>query len=204
MMIPSNSKVQVLGNCVVVAATGAVGFTQRLIHHVDSAIIGGVFKATLHECKTNISRRLLTDFETNKVQIHPQAGLRFGALIAAAIKDAPCLIEYSTTDFQPEVKEGNLYYVAMGSGQVLAEPFLAFVSRVLWRGTMPTVKVGRFGVHWVLDHTLKLAPGGVGGPIHIAILEKKDGRWAASEIPDLQEHEEYITELESHIGSFAK
>lgn len=35
------------------------------------------------------------------------------------------LCEFSTNDFQPEFKEINrLWYVAMGSGQTLAEPFI--------------------------------------------------------------------------------
>ena len=50
----------------------------------------------------------------------------------------------------------------MGSGQVLADPFLAFVSRVLWQGKQPDVKTATFGVYWALDHAIKFAPGGIG------------------------------------------
>jgi hypothetical protein len=38
-----------------------------------------------------------------------------------------------TYDFQPEIKRGKLFFVSMGSGQPLADPFLAFVKRVLWK-----------------------------------------------------------------------
>jgi hypothetical protein len=91
----------------------------------------------------------------------------------------------------------------MGSGQLLADPFLAFVSRVLWDGKMPTVDTGKFGVYWVLDHTIKLAPGGIGGPIKMAILRKANGAWSTQELEDTQEPAQYINELEKHIARFA-
>ena len=59
--------------------------------------------------------------------------------MAAAVKDGPFLAEFGTTDFQPEIKTGKLFFVSMGSGQMLANPFLAFVCRVLWDSKMPDV-----------------------------------------------------------------
>jgi hypothetical protein len=165
LSLQANSKIQIYGGNVIVAATGAVGLSQRLTHHIEQAISGGVFKGSKHDCTTNISKRLLTDCSNSLVQNHPQQGLRFGALLAATIKGEPCLVEYATTDFQPEIKDDKAFFASMGSGQILADPFLAFVSRVLWKGAMPTVDDGRFGVYWVLDHTIKLAVGGVRGPI---------------------------------------
>jgi hypothetical protein len=78
---------------------------------------------------------------------HPQLGLQFGALIGAYLEQAPRLVEFGSMDFQPEFKEGKLFFVSAGSGQLLADPFLAFVSRVLWKGMMPTVELARFGVY---------------------------------------------------------
>lgn len=156
-----------------------------------------------HDCSTGLAKRLLNDFQNSMVQKSNQHGLGFGALMALPVEQKPCLIEYGTTDFQPEFKEGNLFYVSMGSGQLLADPFLAFVSRVLWQSTMPTVQTAKFGVYWTLSHTIQLAPGGVGGPPRIATLERIEGHWTAREQPDLQEHQQYIGELEKHIGSFA-
>lgn len=203
--LQSNSKIQIFPDNVIVACTGAVGFIQRLHHHIEAAIKGNVFKNfTAHDCTTNISKRLLSDFQNSMVQKHPQQGLQFGALIAAPIKDDACLVEYATTDFQPEIKKDKLFFVSMGSGQLLADPFLAFVSRVLWKNEPPTVDVGKFGVYWVLDHTIRLAPGGVGGPIKLAVLRQVDGKWAAQELEDTQEQALYINELEAHVGKFAR
>lgn len=206
MQIPSNSKIRIFSDQVIVAATGAVGLSQRLDFHVEAAVKGSVFRnlKTL-ECATNISTRFLTDCQKSFVGSHPQfGGINFGAVLGALVENKPCLVEYATTDFQPEVKQGKLFFVSMGSGQSLADPFLAFISRVLWNNAIPTVKDAKFGVYWVLDHTIKLAPGGVGGPIKIAVLQSVDGKWKAEELPEIQEQAEYISELEAHIGSFAQ
>lgn len=84
-----------------------------------------------------------------------------------------------------------------------ARPFLAFVNRVLWKGTMPTVEFGRLGVYWTLDHTIKCAAGGIGGKIRIATLRKIDGKWAASEVLETEEPAQFISEIEAQIGSQA-
>jgi hypothetical protein len=203
--IQSNSKVRIFDGKVIVAATGAVGFSQRLDAHVQEAIAGGVFNGQKQrECITNISRRLLTDFEQSKVHVHAQGGLRFGALIAAIHGGQPFLVEYDTANFQPEIKEGKIFFVSMGSGQMLADPFLAFVARVMWGGKMPTIADAKFGVFWALKHAVTLAPGGVGGPIIIATLRQNNGAWAATEMTENQELEQYISDLENHIGSFAQ
>jgi hypothetical protein len=125
---------------------------------------------------------------------HPPNGLGCGALFAACIKGESVLIEYDPVTFQPEIKEDNLFFVSMGSGQALADPFLAFVARVLWGNTRPSVERAKFGVYWALDHTIKHAPGGVGGPIRLAELR---------EIKETQETAQYITDLETHIAEFA-
>ena len=203
--LQSNSKIQIFSDQVIVAATGAVGLSQRLSTHVELAVKGGVFKnLKLDECTTNISKRFLTDCGNSLVQNHPQRGIGFGAMIAALIQGEPRLIEYGTTDFQPEIKKDKLFFVSMGSGQMLADPFLAFISRVLWKDTSPSVEQAKFGVYWALDHAIKLAPGGVGGPINLSVLSKVGEAWQASLLPDTQEQAQYIVELETHIGGFAR
>jgi len=82
----------------------------------------------------------------------------------------------------------------------LADPFLAFVSRVLWKDTIPDIQRGKFGVYWALNHTINLAPGTVGPPIKIAVLRKEDGSWTASLSEDNQEAEQFVAGLEARIG----
>jgi hypothetical protein len=205
IQLQSNSKIRIFDGKVIVAATGAVGFSQRLDEHVQEAIKGGVFNlAKRRECITNISRRVLTDFQQSIVSPHPQLGIKFGALIATVHGGEPFLAEYDPANFQPEIKEGNIFFVSMGSGQMLADPFLAFVARVMWSGKMPTVADAKFGVFWALQHAISLAPGGVGGPIVIATLQKINNVWVAVQTDENQELEQYIADLEGHIGAFAR
>jgi hypothetical protein len=197
-----DGKIEIFSESVIVATTGAIGYSQRLHYHVKEAIRGHVFKNyDSRECTNNISKRFLTELGNSMANWHPQEGVRFGALIAANLKDGPCLAEFGTNDFQPEIKGEKIFFVSMGSGQMLADPFLSFVSRVLWKGKMPTVDDGKLGVHWVLDHTIKLAPGKVGPPIRLATLRKLGEQWVAKE-QDTQESAQYISELEGYIGKF--
>jgi 20S proteasome alpha/beta subunit len=42
--LQSNNKIEIFGNSIIVAATGSVGFSQRLKHHVEQAVSGGCSK----------------------------------------------------------------------------------------------------------------------------------------------------------------
>jgi hypothetical protein len=159
MQFETDNKIKISQN-VIVACTGAIGFSQRLMHHVEAAIRGNVFRnLDWREGSANIPHRFLPDLQKTYAQNYQHGGLRFGALMAAAFQDVPYLIEYGPADFQPEVKQGKSFFASMGSGQALADPFLAFVARVLWKGEMPTVDIGKLGLYWVLKHTIELAPG---------------------------------------------
>jgi hypothetical protein len=202
MHMESDPKIRIFGNSVILATTGPIGYTQRLYHHVEAAVKGHVFaNLDSREATTNISKRFLTDLQESKAPSWAPDGFGFGGLIAAATKDTPYLAEFATTNFQAELKTGKLFFGSMGSGQMLADPFLAFVCRVLWGSQMPTVDRGKFGVYWVLEHTIKLAPGKVGKPIQLATLQKIDGAWVAKE-QDTQESAQYIKSLEDYIGGF--
>ena len=90
----------------------------------------------------------------------------------------------------------------MGSGKALAEPFVAFVNRVLWKDEPPNVEAAVFGVYWALSHTLKIAPGGVGEPIQIATLRADGGAWQARLLPDTVLQEQRVAEIEEQINQF--
>src|SRR5207244_4889228 len=107
-------------------------------------------------------------------------GVNFGALLAMVVQDIPYLVEFDSVGFQPELKEGKHFYVTMGSGQVLADPFLAFIKRVLWKETMPDVERAKIGVYWELKHTCGQAVGMVGGDLKLGVLRKQGGDWKAS------------------------
>src|SRR6185503_18010249 len=129
---------------------------------------------------------------------------QYGALVAAPIEDDACLIEFAVPDFQPEIKTTKLNFVAMGSGQMLAEPFVSFVARTFWQSKMPDVQSAIFGVHWALAHTIRCAPGGVGDPIVISTLTKKNKGWCAELLSEevLGEQAQHMAAIEDVIANY--
>jgi hypothetical protein len=208
IQILSDDKINIVGGRVIIACTGAVGLGQRFHGVVRTAWDKKTFQKSSMECAREISRSTRQDFEYTAVPHLPaqQGGLCFGALMAAPMEGSAQLIEFGSLDFQPEIKKDRLHFVSMGSGQVLADPFLAFVSRVLWGEKPPDVQTGAFGLYWVLSHTIQYAPGGVGKPIKIAILKKEKGDWVARSVEgdELQEPEQHVVEIEKLIAGYPK
>ncbi|MDB5713028.1 MAG: hypothetical protein JWO15_425 [Sphingomonadales bacterium] len=196
----SNDKLQKVGNYGIMASTGSVGLSQRFKAILDAQwTAGNHTKSDPVKYMSEIAQLMVADCNATGVPRSNHGGLGFGALLAMIIKNKPYLIEFGTSDFQPEIKQGRLFSVAIGGGQVLADPFLAFVSRVLWEDAEPTVEMAKIGVYWVLDHTIKYAPGGVGEPIRLGVVRQINGQWTSEILDDAQEQAQFIQELESNI-----
>jgi Proteasome subunit len=204
IQLESNDKIRIFEQNIIVACTGAIGYSQRLHDHIEMAVRGGVFKQqNRRECFTNISKRFLSDLQSSMAQVNPQTGIGFGAIVALVHSNTPYLVEFGSKDSQYEEKDGKIFFVSMGSGQILADPFLAFVNRVLWQGQIPSLELGRLGVYWTLDHVIRYAVGGVGGKIRIAMLRHKDGQWITSDMSETEEPAQFLGELEGTIGAQA-
>ena len=107
--------------------------------------------------------------------------------------DYPTMAEFATDD---------LPYVAIGSGQPLADPFLAFIRRIFWPDTPPRLAQGVFAAVWTLQHTIEVNPGGVADPIQIMTLTyDKTGTPSARLLTpeELVEHRQMIAEAEQHL-----
>lgn len=202
-------KIQIISDQVIVAGSGSVGLIQRFNDVVNKSWHNNLFQQETWACLKSISAATINDFQSTGVpQKQPPHGLGFGfgALLAAPIEGEARLVEFGIADVQPELKDEKPIFVAMGSGQMLAEPFVAFVSRVLWGDGVPDVQTAMFGVYWALDHTIKYAPGGVGAPIRIATLMEDKGEWQARILEDdeLQEQAQHIGQIEQRIGRYPR
>lgn len=197
-------KLVIVGDRIILAGTGSVGLGQRFGAIVQNHWDGKAFQKPMLDCIKSMTTAGVQDFQSTGTPRHPQYGFGFGALLAAPMADQPELIEFGIQDFQPEIKREKLHFVTMGSGQALADPFIAFISRVLWDGKMPDVKAGMFGVYWALQHTIQYAPGGVGAPARLATLRREGGAWHARILEDaeLQEQAQHIGEIEKRIGAY--
>jgi hypothetical protein len=93
-----------------------------------------------------------------------RAGAITTTLVALVARDEPQLIQFDC-ECCPEVIIRDLPFVSIGSGQMIADPFLAFLKRIFWKERLPSVSEGIFTVVWTLKHALETAPGGIAPPI---------------------------------------
>lgn len=66
----------------------------------------------------------------------------------------------------------DLPFISLGSGQAIADPFLAFLKRLIWAKDPPTLAEGKLVSVWAIDHVCKTNPGGVGGDVQMMVLPR--------------------------------
>lgn len=184
-------KIEIVGDRIIVAGTGQVGLGQRFCNQIRSLWSGGKLSGQdEYAFAKTLAMAAIKDFsETSASQG------QYGALVAFACKSGRHLAEFAVSDFQPEFKNKNLWYVSMGSGQAIIDPFLGLFREVFWGDDPPTVQEAIFATTWMLDHAVKVNPGGVNGPIRIAVMEQVKGDWKARLLSE--------DELLEHQGSVA-
>ena len=109
-------------------------------------------------------------------------------------------------DGQAEDATEDLPYVAIGSGQSIADPHLALLRRVFWPDKLPNVADGIFAVMWTLIHAIQVNPGGVADPIQLAVLERtkeKELRARELSLQTVAEHRQHVKAAEEHLRSFS-
>lgn len=96
---------------------------------------------------------------------------------------------------QPRLLDEQHFYVALGNGKLGADPFLRFLSDVFCQDGYPTVREAIFLSTWAVQHVIDTNPGGVAGPIKVAVLERAlDGSVSARELPstEIDEHRQAV------------
>ena len=190
-------KIAIIRNEVIVAGTGQVGLGQRFEAAVDTLHAGKEWKGSAIEKAKAMSSKGIGDFAQTGA---PQGA--FGALVGFVHQGKPELCEFAITDFQPEMKGERCWYVSMGSGQNLADPYLALMRMAFWQGGRPGLQTGIFTAAWVMHHAIEAAPGLIRAPIDIAVLE--EGKARLLEPDELQEHLTHVQESMVHFRAFEK
>jgi hypothetical protein len=199
----TSKKVRLVNDNVMWAGTGQVGLGQRFQAHVER-----YWKEKRYDKKTyidigrEISALSVQDFASTRTPTG-----QFGALLAFPVKSKEFhLCEFGTNDMQPEFKTKEVWYVSMGSGQGIADPFLGLLRNVFWGNSMPLLNEGIFYVTWALQHTIMLNPGGINGPMQIATLsyDEKEAKAKARllEASEILEHENNVTEIIEHLRKY--
>ena len=91
------------------------------------------------------------------------------------------------------------YFVALGSGKQMADPFLRFLLDI-FSPTQPSVREAIFLATWVLQHTINTNAGGVAGPIRMVVLERTASAFSAREFsPDEIGEQQAIADAEAAL-----
>ncbi len=194
-----SKKIQIIENRIIVAGTGSVGLGQRFCGHVQNQYTQHLFQKNHLTVGVTLSRETINDFIETKVKTS-----QYGALLACPIKNRFYLCEFSVLDFQPEWKDESLWFVSMGCGQTITDPFLGLMRRVFWGDSMPNVADAIFVTNWTLQQAIQLNPGGINGPPQIAVLKLEGGQCTASLLTDaeLQEHNNNVYEAERYLSRY--
>jgi 20S proteasome alpha/beta subunit len=194
-------KLSVYADSIIVAGTGEIGLGQRFGLVIEEGYQQNLFKSTQHHIKvgTELCRQAVQDFASTNVK---QGS--FGALVGFPLGSKVYLCEFATSNFQPEFKTETIWYCSMGSGQAITDPFLALMREVFWKDGVPTIQDATFAVTWALDHAVQVNPGGINGPVKIAVLEKQGTKFQARILDeeDLDEHRENIKQAKELLRKF--
>src|SRR5690606_12875728 len=84
-----------------------------------------------------------------------QSSYMSASIVALIVQGKPELFQF-TFDAASEQATGDIPFIAVGSGQQLADPFLAFLRRIFWKDHLPTLNEGIFAALWTLKHAIDL------------------------------------------------
>jgi 20S proteasome alpha/beta subunit len=192
-------KVFIVNDDLIFATSGPDGHTQRFASIIRQLRADPTFSAgNCFDIVKTISKVTIEDFSVT----HTPKG-EFSALVAFTCSNQFYLCEF---DLQPTFKTDDIWFVSMGSGQTIVDPFLGFLSRVFFQHSKPKLSEGIFIVLWTLRHAIEVNPGGIKGPSQIAVLTRK-----ASTDPftahlysqdELAEHYAGIDAAEQHLATY--
>ncbi|MEX0881580.1 MAG: hypothetical protein WDZ34_01760 [Candidatus Saccharimonadales bacterium] len=206
-------KLDVLNDKIIVGVSGPVGLGQKIKYTIneqwsnndfsglDPVMVGSKISEGMRQ---HTQPLMQTAQQAAPVVGNQMASMSFMAssIVAMIVKHEPTLMQF---DYQAssEVANQDIPFIAVGSGQPLADPFLAFIRRVFWKDHLPTLSEGIFAALWTLQHAIEVHPGGVSNPIQMAVL-KKDGDGYAVELEESELKETYqsIEAAENRLATY--
>jgi hypothetical protein len=209
-------KLSIIDGSVILGVSGPIGLGQRF--HGELRALWDGKKLTSkkpYEAMTMIRQEFWkhAEMELRSAQVTApmlgQAALSDAishSVVAMPVSKEPCLFQLIPPHCSPELATTDLPFIAVGSGQKSADPFLAFLRRIFWKKGSPTIADGIFATIWCLDQAIRTNPGGVGHPIQVMTLEKTSGSWSARELleSDFEEHRQNIEEAEQALANYSK
>jgi len=219
----SVKKLTIIDGQVVVGVSGPVGLGQRITGVIGEMWGGKAFSMRdakgnpvgpmkPHNAMTHVRQNIWKHIEI-EMQVASAAGSALGSLavtsaVSASILAMPlghelCLFQFDQQG-APEQATKDIPFVAIGSGQLAADPFLGFVNRVLWRNKQPSLADGTFAAYWALDYVIQGDAGGVAEPKQLITISRQGSGWRATELePEhLEEHQQSVEAAEQSLRDY--
>jgi len=204
-------KLTVVNDRMIVGVSGPVGLQQRFVGELTAIAPGA--QAKRHQIMALLAGAIRTPMRAEYEMLQGVQGslgqvalssVLTSTVIAIMIDGEPTLIQFDQQG-SPECATDDLRFVSIGSGQPLADPFLAFLRRIFWSSKPPTLSDGIFAATWTLNHAIATNPGGVDDPIQVITLCR--GRANNCDIRELEsteldEHREAIRLAEDRLATF--
>lgn len=199
-------KVEIVRGQALIATSGPVGLGQRLAGEFGDLLAQGKIppKTKPYKAMTTLRQSFLThiavELEAAKVAIPvvgvqaAQASAISATLLAMSLDGRPRMFQF---DHQgaPEEATDRLPWVCLGSGQMIADPFMAFLRGIFWEdGELPTIAEGTFAVVWTLEQAIDVSPAYLAPPIRVFTLTQEGQAVAAIQLDEteLQEHKQAV------------
>lgn len=200
------TKVRKLGGAMLFGSSGPVGMSQLICEALESHWSDFKAQRTPEGAMRSVAIAIVDQIKPfmESVKLMRPFGYDIGnclcrSLVAMPVKGQGCLFSFDYNG-QPEQATKELPFVAIGSGQLIADPFLAFIKRLLWANKEPTLAEGRFAAVWTIEHVKRTNPGGVEGTTQLGVLTSAVGEGKASADvfgeDHVQEHCQQITSVE--------
>lgn len=206
-------KLQVIGGRMILGVSGPVGLGQLLSDRLNdlhgAKQFSGAKCPSIEGAMRILREKFWEDVGPAIEQAKVAAGLIGNAAALSAI--ATCVVALKINhrhgliqlDQQcaPEVSTDSLPFVAIGSGQPMADPFLAFLRSVFWRDRLPTLAEGTLAAVWTVQHGIDTMPGGVADPMQVMQLTAEGTVVELSE-GELLEHRHAVSAALDHLRKF--
>ena len=199
------SKLSLIKKQRILALTGPVGLHQRYRDEMEKISWTSLKQKKPSEIGVAISeafwRHANIEYERSRTVVQATQNpsslthAMHSSLVALQHLSKDRLYQFSET-CAPEEATDELPYVALGSGQANADPFLAFLKRVLWDDRQPTIADGQLAVYWALHQTIEATPLLGGDPV-LATLQRGKAEFVPEE--QLLEHRQAIDNIESQL-----
>jgi len=209
-------KLEIISNAIVLGVSGPVGLGQRFKGELEQLWSDRKLSGKQTFEAMGILRQALWKHAKEEWEVATVTKQSIGniALLSAAcqtllaipVSKKLCLFQFDQ-QCAPEEATENLPFVAIGSGQNIADPFLAFLRRVFWPDRLlPSLADGIFATVWTLEHAIKTNPGGVADPKQIVTVKNKGSDFKIRELPEveLEEHIEAGYSAEKYLANFKK